>query len=118
MLKNQFVCGYHNIANEHYAGASGKHQVDGNAVDTSNGAGPHNIQIFVLSADGIVLTCLPGYWHSQDLADELKLAQTLNQVCDRSESIALAERCIPPNAARSHRSTLASGKKSQQDAGL
>ncbi len=81
MLKNQFVCGYHNIANERYAGASGKHAVDGNAVDTSNGAGTHNtFRSFVLSADGIVLTCLPGYWHSQDLAEELKLAQNLNQV--------------------------------------
>jgi hypothetical protein len=80
MLKDQFICGYHNIAGERYAGASGKHSVDGNAVDTSNGAGPHNIQIFVLSADGTVLTCLPGYWHSQDLANELRLAQDLNKV--------------------------------------
>jgi hypothetical protein len=80
MLKDQFVCGYYNIAGKHYAGASGKHQVDGNAVDTTNGAGPHNIQIFVLSPDGTVLTCCPGYWRSQDLARELKLAQDLNKV--------------------------------------
>jgi hypothetical protein len=80
MLKNDFVCGYRDIENERWAGASGKHEPDGQAVDTTNGAGPHNIQIFVLNPDGIVLTCLPGYWHSVDLASELKLAQKLNQV--------------------------------------
>jgi len=80
MLKDNFICGYRNIANKSYAGASGKHQVDGNAVDTTNGAGPHNIQMFVLASDGTVLTCLPGYWHSEDLADELKFASRLNQV--------------------------------------
>jgi hypothetical protein len=79
-LKNDFVCGYRNIANEKYAGASGKHKVDGNAVDTTNGAGPHNIQMFVLAADGTVLTVLPGYWHAQDLVPELQLAQQLNKV--------------------------------------
>ncbi|SRR5579885_97790 len=80
MLKDDFVCGYRNIANERWAGASGKHQVDGNAVDTTNGAGPHNIQMFVLSPDGTVLTVLPGYWHAQDLVPELQLAQKLNEV--------------------------------------
>jgi hypothetical protein len=79
-LKNNYVCGYRNIAGERYAGASGKHKVDTNAVDTTNGAGPHNIQIFVLTSDGIVLTVLPGYWHSQDLVGELQLAQELNKV--------------------------------------
>lgn len=80
MLKNDFVVGYKNIENARYAGASGKHQVDETAVDTTNGAGPHNIQMFVLNPDGTVLTCLAGYWHSQDLALELQLAQKLNAV--------------------------------------
>jgi hypothetical protein len=80
MLKDDFVCGYKDIENKKWAGSSGKHEPDGQAVDTSNGAGPHNIQIFVLTPDGIVLTCLPGYWHSQDLASELTLAEKLNQV--------------------------------------
>jgi hypothetical protein len=79
-IKDNFICGYRNIANEKYAGASGKHPVDGNAVDTTNGAGPHNIQMFVLATDGTVLTVLPGYWHAQDLVPELKLAQKLNDV--------------------------------------
>jgi hypothetical protein len=77
MLKDNFVCGYKDISHAHYCGASGKHMPDGNAVDTTNGAGPHNIQMFVLTPDGTVLTCLPGYWHSQDLANELRFAQTL-----------------------------------------
>lgn len=79
-LKDKFICGYRNIAGKRYAGASGKHQVDGNAIDTTNGAGPHNIQVFILAADGTVLTCLPGYWHAQDLANEFGLAEQLNQI--------------------------------------
>ena len=80
MLKDHFVCGYRDIANQKYAGASGKHMPDENAVDTTNGAGPHNIQMFVLDPDGTVLTCLPGYWHAEDLAPELELAQSLDKV--------------------------------------
>ena len=57
---------------------SGKHEVWGNAVNTTNGAGPHNIQIFVLSPDGTVLHCLPGYWNSEDLITELAFAQKVN----------------------------------------
>ena len=54
--------------------------MEGGAVYTTNGAGPHNIQMFVLTPDGVVLTCLPGYWQSDDLALELKLAEDLNKV--------------------------------------
>lgn len=85
MLKEQFICGYKDIENKGYAGASGKHKPDGQAIDTSNGAGPHNIQIFVLAADGTVLHCLPGYWHSQDLAAELQFAQELDKVWQNPE---------------------------------
>lgn len=80
MLKDDFICGFKDISHARYAGASGKHMPDGNAVDTTNGAGPHNIQMFILSSDGVVLTCLPGYWHSQDLVTELKFAEKLNDV--------------------------------------
>lgn len=52
----------------------------GKAIKTTNGAGPHNIQMFVLSPDGIVLTCLPGYWNPNDLAEEIRFAAKLNQV--------------------------------------
>ncbi len=79
-LKDEFVCGYKDISRARYAGASGKHMPSGNAVDTTNGAGPHNIQMFVLSSDGTVLTVLPGYWHAPDLVTELSFAQQLNDV--------------------------------------
>jgi len=80
MLKDQFICGYKDISRKHYAGASGKHEPDENAVDTTNGAGPHNLQMFVLASDGTILMCLPGFWHSEDLVKELQLAQELNKI--------------------------------------
>jgi hypothetical protein len=79
-LRDNFVCGYRDISREPYCGVSGRHEVDGNAINTTNGAGPHNIQMFILSADGTVLTCLPGYWNPRDLVQELALAARLNQV--------------------------------------
>ena len=87
-LRNHFVCGYRDISSEPYSGNSGAHAVNGQAVDTTNGAGPHNIQLFVLDADGTVLHCLPGYWNPEDLARELKLAQRIQTVWqDKSMSI-------------------------------
>jgi hypothetical protein len=80
MIRNQFVCGYKNIYKEPYAGNSGVHPMNSSAVLTTNGAGPHNVQIFVLSEDGTVLHCMPGYWNPNDLASELALAQKLNSV--------------------------------------
>jgi hypothetical protein len=79
-LKQNFVCGYRDISNEPYAGASGLHEKDGKAVNTTNGAGPHNIQMFILAPDGTVLTCLPGFWNPQDLVSEMQLAAQLNTV--------------------------------------
>lgn len=79
-LKENFVCGVHDISNEPYAGLSNRHEVSGNAVNTTNGAGPHNLQLFMLSADGTVLECLPGYWNPTDLVEEMKFASTLNGV--------------------------------------
>ncbi len=80
MLKNDFICGYTDITDKSFAGMSGRHERQGNAVHTSNGAGPHNIQMFVLAPDGTVLHCLPGYWDPRDLARELKFAEQLNKV--------------------------------------
>src|SRR5260370_30652294 len=80
MLKSDFVCGWHNIANEPYCGISSKHDITNPAAITTNGAGPHNIQMFVLAPDGTVLHCLPGYWDSRDLASELKFAEGVAKV--------------------------------------
>ncbi len=79
-LHNRFVCGYRDISSEPYAGNSGAHAANGAAVETSNGAGPHNIQMFVIDPDGTVIHCMPGYWNPNDLASELDLAEKLDAV--------------------------------------
>lgn len=80
LLKDNYVCGVKDITGEKYAGVSGSHLPSGKAAMTTNGAGPHNLQIFMLAPDGTVLHCLPGFWHAQDLARELDLAEALYQV--------------------------------------
>jgi hypothetical protein len=80
VLKTQFVCGFKNIKGEPYAGKSGQHDPDSPAVLTTNGAGPHNVQIFLLSPDGTVLHCLPGYWAPADLLLEMQFARSLEKV--------------------------------------
>jgi len=74
------VCGYKDISNEAFAGFSGRHEVGGNAINTSNGAGPTNLQTFLLASDGTVLTCLPGFWSSVDLVSEIEFANRLQNV--------------------------------------
>src|SRR5262249_843547 len=79
-LKTGFVCGYKNITGEPYAGRSGRHDPNAPAVLTTNGAGPHNVQMFFLSKDGTVLQCLPGFWAPQDFLYEMRFALGLNKV--------------------------------------
>lgn len=79
VLKGQFVCGFKNITGASYAGKSGHHDTTTPAVETTNGAGPHNVQLFILHADGTVLHCLPGYWAPQDLLFEIRFAQSLKR---------------------------------------
>ncbi len=90
-MSNELVCGYRDISRESYAGFSGKHDVDGNAVATTNGAGPHNLQTFLLSSDGTVLHCLPGYWNSNDLVHEIEFAGRLDDLW-RSPSYSLSQK--------------------------
>ncbi len=78
MLKNDFVLGYKDITHEPYAGSSGSHGTQGMVARTTNGAGPHNIQLFVIAPDGTVLHALTGFWNPQDLARELQFAEQLN----------------------------------------
>lgn len=77
ILKDEFVCGTKDITGLPYAGRSGMHAVDGQAINTTNGAGPHNLQLFVMAPDGTVLHCLPGFWNAQDLATELDFAMQI-----------------------------------------
>lgn len=92
-LESRFVCGYRDITGEPYAGRSGIHPVGGNAIRTTNGAGPHNVQLFMLAPDGTVLHCLPGYWAPQDLLREMDLADNLLQVW-RDDSLSLEQKQI------------------------
>lgn len=80
VLKDYLVCGYKDISNDASAGFSGRHEVGGNAINTSNGAGPTNLQTFLLASDGTVLSCLPGFWNSVDLVREIEFANRLNKV--------------------------------------
>jgi hypothetical protein len=80
LLKKDFVCGWRDISGEPWSGISGRYDSDDGAVWTTNGAGPHNIQMFVLAPDGTVLHCLPGYWESHDLAEELGFAKKISAV--------------------------------------
>lgn len=79
-LKSKFVCGAKDIENEPYCGVSGRHAPDGQGIVTTNGAGPHNLQLYILAPDGTVMHCLPGYWAPKDLKLELTLAEQLFQV--------------------------------------
>ena len=63
-----------------WSGFSEAHSPDGVAVNTANGSGSHNVQMFILSADGTVLTCMQGFWNATDVVSELQLAEDLNKV--------------------------------------
>lgn len=77
LLKSDFVVGWKNIITEEYVGESFGYTCDQTAVGTTNGAGPHNVQIFVLAPDLTVLHALPGFWHPKDLAQELEFSKVL-----------------------------------------
>ncbi len=79
-LKQNFVCGAKDIENEPYCGVSGRHAPDGKGIVTTNGAGPHNLQLFMMAPDGTVLHCLPGYWAPQDLTRELQFGMQLLRI--------------------------------------
>jgi hypothetical protein len=115
VLKNQFVCGYRNITGEPYAGKSGKHETDGQAIVTTNGAGPHNVQLFFLSEEGVVLHAVVGFWDPRDLLWEIGFAQRMHRLWQSSakseedkrkefqKANRVAVRQMPPDmVARSH----------------
>jgi hypothetical protein len=90
-LKRDFVCGWRDITSEPWSGISGHYETDDGAVFTTNGAGPHNIQMFVLAPDGTVLHCLPGYWEAHDLAEELGFGEKMLKVW-RDPSLSRAQK--------------------------
>ena len=80
ILQRDFVLGWKNIRREDYVGGSFGYTRRQACVGTTNGAGAHNVQIFVLSKDLTVLHALPGFWHPDDLARELRFARVLLQL--------------------------------------
>lgn len=80
VLRDEVVCGYRDISSEPYSGFSGSHKVGGNAINTTNGAGPHNLQTFLLAGDGTVMHCLPGYWNPSDLVREVAFAARIHDL--------------------------------------
>jgi hypothetical protein len=129
VLKNQFVCGYRNISGEPYAGKSGKHETDGQAIVTTNGAGPHNVQLFFLSEEGVVEHALLGFWDPRDLLWEVRFAQAMNRLWHSSakseaykqkefqRANLLAIRQLPPEmVARSHLQKFDAKKEVKQAA--
>lgn len=79
-LRSNFICCFKNVINEPYIGSSRRHAPDSPAVETTNGAGPHNVQNVFLSADGTVLHALPGYWSPQDMLYYLRYVIGMDQL--------------------------------------
>ena len=80
LLANDFVVGWANIERENYVGMSHGYSASQTAVGTSNGAGGRNVQLLVLSPDGVVLHALPGFWHPEDLVRELRFALQIHRL--------------------------------------
>ena len=76
-LQKSWIVAWQNIIKEEYVGESHGYTRDDSAIGTTNGAGPTNVQILMLSPDGVVLHALPGYWHPEDLAREMAFAHEL-----------------------------------------
>lgn len=91
LLRDDFVLGWKNNEREEYCGTSRGYSRVQTAVGTTNGAGGHNVQIFVLSPDLVVLHALPGFWHPEDLANELRFAEVLHRLW-RDDSRTRAEK--------------------------
>lgn len=80
LLQDHFVVGWKNIQREEYVGYSRGYKPNQSCVGTTNGAGAHNVQLMVLSPDGTVLHALPGFWHPEDLARELRFGLAMHQL--------------------------------------
>lgn len=80
LLKNRFVVGWGSNEREKHVGHSGGYTRRQTAVGTTNGAGAHNVQIFLLTKDLHVLHVLPGFWHPIDFERALRFALALNRL--------------------------------------
>jgi hypothetical protein len=75
LLNKHFACAYKNIKGKTaYAGSSNSHLPTNAAMEVSNCAGHHNVQMFFMTSDGRVLHCLPGYWSPRHFTHEALFA--------------------------------------------
>ncbi len=80
-LKKNFVVVRKNIAGKtSYAGTSNTHLPTYAAMCVNNSSGHHNVQMFIMTQDGRVLHCLPGFWHPDHLIAEMGLAKNLGKL--------------------------------------
>jgi hypothetical protein len=91
LLAERFVVGWRNIERDAHVGISHGYRCDQSAVGTTNGAGGRNVQFVVLATDLTVLHVLPGFWHADDLLDELRLGLELHEL-HRSEDHTAAQK--------------------------
>jgi hypothetical protein len=80
LLRDKFIVGARNIERESHVGLSHGYRPDQCAVGTTNGAGGRNVQLVVLGCDDTVLHVMPGFWHAQDLVQELLLALDVHRL--------------------------------------
>lgn len=76
-LQRHFVLAHKNIERESHVGVSHGYGCKQSAVGTTNGAGGRNVQFLVLAPDRTVVHVVPGFWHAEDLIDELQLGLEL-----------------------------------------
>ena len=90
-MKQNFVMGFKNVAGKSYAGTSNRHKPSNAAKWVNNCAGSRNVQMFFMTPDGRVLSCLPGYWGPKHFLHEAELAVKLGNVYG-STKLTAAER--------------------------
>jgi hypothetical protein len=91
LLKEKFHCGWRNIKGDPGVGESHDHAPSNRAANVNNGAGFHNVQVFVLTPDGRVVHCLPGFWKPEILCKELEFGIELVKIW-RDGSLPLREK--------------------------
>lgn len=80
-LNKHFVPAWENIkGKQSYAGSSNSHMPSNAAMEVSNCAGHHNVQMVFMTADGRVLHCLPGYWTPRHFLHEVALAVEIGKL--------------------------------------
>lgn len=80
-LRKSFVCGWRNIKGKTpYGGSSNTHLPTYAAIRVNTCSGHHNVQMFFMTSDLRVVSCLPGFWQPEHFIEELRLALVLDRI--------------------------------------